>query len=84
MQSAAGGSQSPGYPEPTRVLRLGSTGSDVKWVQAALKKIGYAISVDGIFGTGTQNCVLAFQRSAGLAADGIVGPATRKALKARI
>ena len=84
LQSAAGGSQSPGYPEPTRVLRLGSTGRDVKWVQAALKKIGYAISVDGIFGTGTQNCVLAFQRSAGLSADGVVGPATRKALKARI
>lgn len=84
LQSAIGSSQPGGYPEPTRTLRRGSTGQDVKWVQAALKKIGYTISVDGIFGTGTENCVLAFQRSTGLTADGIVGPATRRALKTRI
>ena len=72
------------YPEPTRVLRRGMTGADVKWLQAGLKKIGYTISVDGMFGTGTLNCVLAFQRSVGLTADGAVGPVTRAALKARI
>lgn len=72
------------YPEPTRVLRKGMTGDDVKWLQAGLKKIGYTISVDGMFGTGTLNCVLEFQRSVGLTADGAVGPITRAALKARI
>lgn len=34
------------------------------------------VAVDGIFGYGTQSAVVAFQRWAGIAKDGVVGPVT--------
>ncbi|MBL8376739.1 MAG: peptidoglycan-binding protein [Burkholderiales bacterium] len=40
-------------------------------------------AIDGVFGFGTQSAVLAFQRSAGLLADGVVGPRTAAALSGR-
>ena len=59
------------------ILRIGSTGSNVKLIQSLLNRIGYpAGAVDGIFGTQTQRAVMAFQRDNGLVADGIVGPNT--------
>lgn len=58
-------------------LRKGAQGTLVKTVQQKLKNWGYYDgSVDGIFGTGTENAVKYFQRSNGLTADGIIGPAT--------
>jgi peptidoglycan hydrolase-like protein with peptidoglycan-binding domain len=60
---------------------VGCTGDDVKWLQAALKQLGFTITVDGIFGNGTKGTVIQFQRYNGLTQDGIVGPATRTALK---
>lgn len=46
-------------------------------VQSLLRRIGYDPgSVDGIYGTQTQQAVSRFQRDNGLVADGIVGPAT--------
>lgn len=59
------------------VLRIGSTGNDVKFLQNQLNKKGFNCgSVDGIFGPGTLKAVTAFQSKNGLAADGIVGPIT--------
>ena len=53
----------------------------VRRLQERLNALGYnAGSVDGIFGAGTRNAVIAFQRAKGLVADGIVGQATWKAL----
>lgn len=40
---------------------------------------GYA-STDGVFGPKTESAIIAFQRWAGLTADGVVGPATGDAL----
>jgi len=58
-------------------LSRGSTGPDVKLVQSLLNKIGYnAGPIDGIFGSNTQQAVIAFQRDNNLVPDGIVGPAT--------
>lgn len=60
---------------------FGSRGNEVKAIQEKLKERGlYNGSVDGIFGSGTQNAVIRFQQQNGLAADGIAGPATLKKL----
>ena len=64
-------------------LRLGSAGNAVRTVQTRLNRISAnypAIpkisAADGIFGTETENAVLAFQRIFDLTEDGIVGKAT--------
>ncbi len=65
----------------TAVLRQGSKGDEVKEVQRRLKQWGYySGSVDGVFGSGTKNAVIAFQKKNGLTADGIVGKSTYAAL----
>ncbi|QMU64760.1 MAG: DUF3380 domain-containing protein [Flavobacteriaceae bacterium] len=61
-------------------LRKGSTGEDVRKLQQLLNQSGYNLTVDGIFGDGTENAVKKFQQENGLAIDGIVGPATWDAL----
>ena len=46
-------------------------------LQRLLKEMGYYTSdIDGIFGSGTEKAVKAFQREKKIAADGIVGPNT--------
>ncbi|MEO1391927.1 MAG: peptidoglycan-binding protein [Cyanobacteria bacterium J06634_5] len=47
-------------------------GSDVREVQSQLRRIGYEVSVDGIFGLRTWRAVIAFQRYFGLAEDGVL------------
>lgn len=60
------------------VLNVGSTGAGVKQLQKRLKARGFNPgAIDGVFGNGTQAAVMAFQRSEGLLADGVVGPRTR-------
>ena len=62
-------------------LRRGSRGELVKQVQTRLKNWGYySGAIDGIFGSGTENAVKAFQRKNGLTADGIIGKKTAAAL----
>lgn len=64
------------------ILQLNSSGPDVAALQRSLGDAGFNPgSIDGSFDLATQAAVLAFQRSEGLAADGIVGPNTAKALK---
>lgn len=49
----------------------------VKALQAALVSVwGYTIAIDGLYGPVTEGAVKAFQRSQGLAVDGIAGPQT--------
>ena len=57
------------------LLKLGSRGKDVKELQEFLD-----LQADGIFGKGTEAAVKQWQSSNGLAADGIVGPATWDAM----
>lgn len=67
-------------------LSNGSSGQSVRQLQFMLRVLSEyindipPIAEDGIFGPQTRNAVLAFQRFAGLTADGIVGPATWSAL----
>src|SRR5438270_132438 len=64
------------------VLKQGSSGPDVQNLQQKLKDLGFDPNgVDGNFGPGTKAAVIAFQRSKGLQADGIAGPATMTALQ---
>jgi putative chitinase len=53
------------------LLKVGSTGDDVKKLQ---EKLGLA--ADGIFGPGTQSKVKEWQAANGLTADGVVGNGT--------
>jgi peptidoglycan hydrolase-like protein with peptidoglycan-binding domain len=66
----------------SHLLRRGSRGQDVKELQSILKTKGlYSKSIDGIFGSGTENGVRGFQKSVGIKVDGIVGPVTISRLK---
>lgn len=61
--------------------KLGSRGDEVRRVQKKLKELGYYKgTVDGIYGTGTQKAVRAFQKNCGITADGIAGAKTLKYL----
>ena len=61
--------------------RMGSSGEQVRTIQTKLKNWGYySGAVDGIYGAQTSKAVEYFQRKNGLTADGIVGPATLRAL----
>jgi zinc D-Ala-D-Ala carboxypeptidase len=63
-------------------IKSGSRGDAVRAAQNQLRnQWGYkTVTVDGTFGTATQKAVKAFQTKNKLAADGIVGQATWKAL----
>jgi chitosanase len=72
------------FDDGFRVLRVRTPlmqGDDVKELQEALAaKNLYAGKVDGVYGEITAASVTAFQKSAGLTADGIAGLATQTAL----
>ncbi len=71
----------PNAPTPQPVLRGGSQGEEVWQLQTRLRELGYYnSSIDGQFGPGTKNAVIAFQRQHGLDADGIVGESTKAVL----
>lgn len=65
-------------PAPTPfLLKLGSSGAEVRSVQQRLKALRYNIgTVDGDFGQATEAAVKAFQARNGLAPDGVVGTQT--------
>lgn len=70
-----------------KTLKQGSSNNTtyaVTMLQKELQARGYDPNgVDGVFGNGTKTAVIAFQKAAGLAADGIVGLNTLHALQGR-
>ena len=81
--SSAGDAASSGTVSSTGyvTLREGDKSEAVKKLQRALKDKGYySGSVDGSYGSGTMQAVLAFQRQNNLREDGVAGPATQRSL----
>jgi peptidoglycan hydrolase-like protein with peptidoglycan-binding domain len=75
----------PNAPASTQAgyLVKGMTGGKIALVQQLLSGLRYNVGPggsDGVFGFGTEQAVIAFQREHRLVADGIVGPATSAAL----
>ncbi|MGW5876736.1 L,D-transpeptidase family protein [Nocardiopsis terrae] len=78
---AASSPAAPSAPAVTANLRKGDSGAQVSALQGRLDELGYWIDgVDGQFGMHTEHAVLALQKAAGIARDGLVGPDTRAAL----
>ena len=66
-------------PEPA--LHNGSQGEKVWKLQERLQALGYyKDAVDGQFGPGTREAVIAFQKKNGLDADGLAGEETQRVL----
>jgi peptidoglycan hydrolase-like protein with peptidoglycan-binding domain len=72
---------------PGKPLARGATGEPVAILQDLFSDLGYTFKIsfskgswDGIFGAETEGVVRQFQKSKGLAADGMVGPMTLGAL----
>ena len=73
-------SQNP-YRKPTCLVKEGSSGVIVKWVQYELIQKGYVVTIDGQYGPKTKAAVVSFQRKnikvlGEKGVDGIVGPHT--------
>ena len=54
-------------------IKRGARGNITKLIQERLNSVGFHLSTDGIFGSGTEKAVKVFQKNRGLVADGIVG-----------
>ena len=62
------------------MLKRGTRGARVRALQTSLKRLGYVLVVDGVFGRQTESAVKRFQRAHGLEPDGIVGAKTAAAI----
>lgn len=71
-------------PAPKVFWRNGDSGEFVKDIQRKLTNLGYRSvgRIDGFFGDATEDAVKLLQARYGIIADGVVGPATIKALNA--
>lgn len=75
------------YTVPTRTLKFGCKGDDVKWLQTGLQLLGYNVGnsgVDGEFGSATRSAVKSFQSDNRLVVDGYFGAASRAKMQALI
>lgn len=71
----------PDTPAVTALSSMGSRGNEVTEIQKKLKERSlYKGNIDGIYGSGTKDAVMKFQKQNGLAVDGIAGPQTLKKL----
>jgi peptidoglycan hydrolase-like protein with peptidoglycan-binding domain len=69
---------------PFPLVAQGSRDHPVPTLQHLLRARGQEVAVDGEFGPRTDRAVRAVQQSAGLTADGIVGPQTWAAVIVRV
>lgn len=57
-------------------VKKGAKGNITRLIQERLNSVGFNLSTDGIFGSGTHSAVKVFQKNRGLTVDGIVGKST--------
>ena len=62
------------------IIKKGSNGESVKWLQYELNKRGYKLNIDGDFGKKTDEAVRDYQSKHNLEVDGIVGKITIRSL----
>jgi hypothetical protein len=67
------------------IFNIGDRSPEVEEIQKSLNLIlAMDMDVDGVFGKDTRAGVMEFQRTNGLVVDGVVGPATMKAIRAAV
>ncbi|MCR5834627.1 MAG: C40 family peptidase [Selenomonadaceae bacterium] len=64
-------------------FRVGDQGTEIAELQGKLVMLGYDVIADGAFGPAMAEAVKEFQKSHGIKADGLIGPATYTALLGR-
>lgn len=69
------------YRLTSMLMKVGSKGESVKWLQYALNEKGASLVVDGKFGDATERALRTYQDLKGLTVDGIAGKNTIAALK---
>lgn len=69
------------YKRYSTIMKRGSAGESVKWLQWWLNRYGYGLTEDGMFGKKTEAAVEDFQVKHNLTADKIVGKYTIYALE---
>ena len=67
------------YALTTTLMKRGSTGESVRWLQYCLCEKGFNLKNDGLYGPKTEEAVKAFQQK--VFCDGICGPQTLSALR---
>ena len=67
------------YALTTTLMKRGSTGESVRWLQYCLCEKGFDLKNDGLYGPKTEEAVKAFQQK--VFCDGICGPQTLSALR---
>jgi len=60
--------------------RVGDQGTEIAELQGKLAVLGYDVTADGAFGPAMVDAIKEFQKSQGMKADGMIGPATYSAL----
>jgi peptidoglycan hydrolase-like protein with peptidoglycan-binding domain len=65
----------------SRVLRPGTKGKDVRYLQRALTRLGIATSIDGAYGKGTMRSVEALETQRGWPVNGVVSRRDAKRIR---
>jgi peptidoglycan hydrolase-like protein with peptidoglycan-binding domain len=76
------------WPHPpegqAKLLTVGDVGDRVRELQRLLNRLGYDVTVDGIFGQDTEEAVIAFEMDVGLPGDGGWGDEEARAARRAI
>jgi len=69
------------YKLSSSLLKRGSKGESVKWLQYELNRHGANLQIDGILGPKSELAICLYQKDHGLVCDGKAGPVTILSLK---